>query len=96
MGAARLPGAAQTSGKENIVTTPISVPRDSEKIHDVANGATQALDFVACPECFMPATLRRGDSLESTDGLVDHVRITCVNRHWFFMPADSLLRYVHT
>jgi hypothetical protein len=30
-----------------------------------------------------------GDRLKSTDGPVEHVRVTCVNRHWFFMPADT-------
>ncbi|MGH4006727.1 MAG: hypothetical protein ACRDTH_00910 [Pseudonocardiaceae bacterium] len=68
----------------------IPAPIDNEKSHDTADSADHHLDIVTCPECSMIATLQRGDQLESTDGLVDHVRITCVNRHWFLMPADTL------
>jgi hypothetical protein len=68
----------------------ISAPLDSENFHNTTDGATQALDLMACPECSMTAELRWDNRVESTDGPVDHVRITCVNRHWFLMPADSL------
>jgi hypothetical protein len=27
---------------------------------------------------------------ESTDGPVEHVRISCLNRHHFYMPSASL------
>ncbi|MGH3799089.1 MAG: hypothetical protein ACRDTD_02970 [Pseudonocardiaceae bacterium] len=72
------------------MTIHISEPIDNEKIHNIADGTDQHLDIVACPECSMTAVLQRGGRLESTDGPVDHVRITCVNRHWFLMPADAL------
>jgi hypothetical protein len=72
------------------MTIHIPAPIDNEKIHNIADGADQHLRIVTCPECFMIADLQRGNRLESTDGPVDHVRITCVNRHWFMMPADML------
>ncbi|MGH3815446.1 MAG: hypothetical protein ACRDUV_23850 [Pseudonocardiaceae bacterium] len=72
------------------MTIHISAPTDNEEIPNTAEFADQHLDVVACPECSMTAALQRGDRVESTDGPVDHVRITCVNRHWFLMPADML------
>lgn len=70
------------------MTIHIPTQIDNKTIHDITVSADQYLDIVTCPECSMTATLQRADRLESTDGPVDHVRITCVNRHWFLMPAD--------
>jgi hypothetical protein len=67
-----------------------SVPVGNEKVYNIEDGAEQYFDIVACPECSMPAALQRGNRVESTDGLIDHIRITCANRHWFLMPADTL------
>jgi hypothetical protein len=61
----------------------------NDKIRNTADGAVQHFDIVACPGCSTTAAMQWGDRLESTDGPVDHVRITCVNRHWFLMPADA-------
>lgn len=72
------------------MTIHISAPRDNEKIHYTADGTDQHRDIVACPECSMTAALQWDGRLKSTDGPVDHVRIICVNRHWFLMPADTL------
>ncbi|MGH3871273.1 MAG: hypothetical protein ACRDSR_07105 [Pseudonocardiaceae bacterium] len=72
------------------MTSHIPTPVDNKNVHNTADGADQQLDIVACPECSMTAAMQRGDPIESTDGPVDHVRITCVNRHWFLMPADML------
>lgn len=63
---------------------------DNEKIYTTEDGAEQFFDIVACPECSMTAALQRGNRVESTDGPIDHVRVTCANRHWFLMPADML------
>ena len=70
----------------------ISAPLDNEKIRNTADGDNHAFDFVACPECSMTASLRWDNQVESTDGPVNHVRVTCVNRHWFLMPADTLTK----
>jgi uncharacterized protein YbaR (Trm112 family) len=72
------------------MTIHIWAPIDNEEFPNTADDTDQHLDFLACPECSMTATLQRGNQVESTDGPVDHVRITCVNRHWFLMPADTL------
>ncbi len=49
-----------------------------------------ALDLVGCPECGAPAEVSRRDALGSTDGLIEHVFVRCVDRHWFYMPASML------
>ena len=67
----------------------IPAPLGNEEIHGTAEGAAQCVEFVSCPDCLMIAAAQWGDRLESTDGPVDHVRVTCVNRHWFLMPADT-------
>ena len=68
----------------------MSAPLDNENIHNTADDPTPYIDLVACPECTMTAAVQGSDRLESTDGPVEHVRVTCVNRHWFVMPADTL------
>ncbi len=72
------------------MTIHIWAPLNNGKIHNAVDGANQYLNLVACPECSMAATLQWANRVESTDGPVDHVRVTCVNRHWFLMPADTL------
>ena len=50
------------------------------------------LELVACPECGRPAEIEWRDHLGSTHGPVEHLKIRCVDRHWFLMPADMLGR----
>lgn len=50
------------------------------------------MDFTACPECASIAQVLDRFVLESTDGPVEHVRTQCVQRHWFVLPAASLVR----
>jgi hypothetical protein len=45
---------------------------------------------VACPECGSHAEIESRTPLLSTDGWVEHLKIRCLNRHWFFLPADQL------
>ena len=49
-------------------------------------------ELTACPECSAPAEVTEVVSLGSTDGPVGHARVRCVRRHWFFMPAERLVR----
>lgn len=70
------------------MTIHISASTNGEEIHDIKDGVDQHFDLVACPECSTTAAMQWADRVESTDGPVDHVRITCVNRHWFLMPAS--------
>jgi hypothetical protein len=48
------------------------------------------MDVTTCPECGAPAEVTDRSALESTDGPIEHVKIQCLRRHWFLMPAGSL------
>ena len=48
----------------------------------------------ACPECELPAEITERFWLDSTDGPVLHVCVTCVDGHYFRMPADRLAAIV--
>ena len=50
------------------------------------------MEFTTCPECRSIARVLDRFVLESTDGPVEHVRTQCVDRHWFVLPAASLVR----
>ena len=47
--------------------------------------------LIACPECALPAEIIERFWLASTDGPVLHVCVSCVDGHYFRMPADRLL-----
>jgi hypothetical protein len=47
-----------------------------------------------CPECELPAEITERFWLDSTDGPVLHVCVTCVDAHYFRMPADRLAAIV--
>jgi hypothetical protein len=47
---------------------------------------------VGCPECNQPAEVLERFALESTDGPIEHVRLSCLARHHFLMPAEMLSR----
>jgi hypothetical protein len=51
------------------------------------------LDLTVCPEagCSSPAEIFDRSALPSTDGPIDHVRIRCLNRHHFLLPAERLI-----
>ena len=48
------------------------------------------LDLVVCPECAAPAEVVDRIAFPSTDGPVEHVKVACLARHWFLLPAASL------
>jgi len=48
------------------------------------------MDMTNCPECGEPAEITDRHVLESTDGPIEHARVTCVRRHHFFMPVSGL------
>jgi hypothetical protein len=74
----------------NLMTINILESLDNKQIYNLAYGADPRLDFVVCPKCATTAAVQRRRPVQSTDGPVEHVHITCVNRHWFMMPADML------
>jgi len=44
-------------------------------------------DLLDCPQCAQPTEVLDTFTLPSTHGPVEHVRISCVSRHHFMMPA---------
>jgi hypothetical protein len=50
------------------------------------------MDTTLCPECGALAEVQWREVAESTDGPVEHAKISCVRRHWFFLPVASLER----
>lgn len=50
------------------------------------------MELTSCPECGHPAEVLGRDVLESTDGPVEHARVRCVQRHFFFLPVEVLSR----
>jgi hypothetical protein len=50
------------------------------------------MDTTTCPECGALAEVEWRGVAESTDGPVEHAKITCVQRHWFLLPVASLPR----
>jgi hypothetical protein len=50
------------------------------------------MDTTLCPECGGLAEVLWRAVAESTDGPVEHAKISCVRRHWFLLPLASLER----
>ncbi len=48
------------------------------------------MDLTLCPKCSEVSEIQWLTVIDSTDGPVDHAKIFCVNRHWFFLPVSSL------
>jgi len=48
------------------------------------------MDFTTCPDCHAPAEVQRRCVVGSTSGPLEHVKLMCVRRHWFFMPVFLL------
>ncbi len=43
-----------------------------------------------CPQCGLPAEIRENFYLNSTDGPVEHVALSCIDDHHFRMATDRL------
>lgn len=48
------------------------------------------LQFTRCPQCGTVAEISCRIVLPSTDGPIEHLRMQCLDRHWFLMPAAAL------
>jgi hypothetical protein len=46
--------------------------------------------LVECPACGLPAGITDRFVLNGAPEPVEHVKIACVNRHWFTLPVDLL------
>jgi hypothetical protein len=64
----------------------------AQQIHEHVNQSTTRLTgaIIGCPECAAPAEIEWTSTMESTDGCVEHLKIQCVNRHWFFLTSDHV------
>jgi hypothetical protein len=64
----------------------------AQQLHEGTNRSTSrfAGAIIGCPECSAPAEVEWTTALESTDGCVEHLKIHCVNRHWFFLTSDHV------
>ena len=49
------------------------------------------MELTSCPECGSVAEVTSRFHADSTDGPVEHVKLGCLQRHWFMGPAASLL-----
>jgi hypothetical protein len=81
---------ALPTAESDPMTTNISTSTGNENFHNTADDAGRQLDIMACPECSLTAAVQHWDWVKSTDGPIEHVKMTCVNRHWFLMSADRL------
>src|SRR3954451_2427205 len=46
--------------------------------------------IVSCPECGRIAAVEWRRRLHATPGATDHVKVSCLDRHWFLMPEDQV------
>jgi hypothetical protein len=49
------------------------------------------MDLMYCPSCGQPAEIEWRTHLGGTGGPVEHVKLQCLARHHFLMPADGLV-----
>ena len=73
----RAPAISRTETRPGTTVTPAALPIASTS-------------RVACPDCGQPAWVEWRDEVNSTSGPVVHVKVRCVDRHWFLMPEASL------
>ena len=50
------------------------------------------MDLTTCPQCSAVAEVQWRAVLESTDGPIEHAKVLCARRHWFFLPVEDLAR----
>ncbi len=50
------------------------------------------MDLTLCPECGALAEVQRREVLDSTDGPIEHAKVSCLRRHWFLLPVAALER----
>ena len=49
-------------------------------------------ETIPCPQCGAPTRITERFWLDSTDGPTEHLKIGCVNHHWFTPRADTVQR----
>jgi len=53
-------------------------------------GMGEIMETTTCPECEAPAEIRGRSVWESTGGPIEHIRVECIQRHWFLISVDTL------
>jgi len=56
----------------------------------MGNFENSALEIVGCPECGAPAEIVDRFELASTNGPVEHVKVLCIQRHWFTVAVTQM------
>lgn len=51
---------------------------------------TTGVRSLICPRCGAPAAVEWHSTMISTSGPVEHVKLRCLDRHWFLMPESEL------
>ena len=44
-----------------------------------------------CPSCGLPAEITDRFTLNGAPAPVEHVKLVCVQRHWYTLPVDQLV-----
>jgi len=68
-----------------------TLPSSTERT--AAQPATTETEFVACPQCDVPATIEWRQDVGSTGGPMEHLKIRCASGHWFLLPASMVTEY---
>jgi hypothetical protein len=48
------------------------------------------IELSVCPECEASAEVLWRVTLDSTDGPIEYARVVCLQKHFFWLPVDSL------
>jgi hypothetical protein len=48
--------------------------------------------LLECPSCGLPAEIIDRFTLDAAPTPVEHIKLVCVNRHWYVLPVDRIRR----
>ena len=48
------------------------------------------MDLAYCAKCEAVAEVQWRAVMESTEGPIEHAKVLCARRHWFFLPVADL------
>jgi hypothetical protein len=48
------------------------------------------IELTVCPECDASAEVLWRVTLDSTDGPIEHARVVCLRKHFFWLPIAQL------
>ena len=47
--------------------------------------------LIDCPSCGLPAEITDRFTLNGAPAPVEHVKLVCIQRHWYTLPLDQLM-----